>query len=437
MSTEITAAETASIDAARAFLTSLGEHLQADLQAKVATARATLTGRRIDATTLGTLDRIHAHIAAMAATCSAGVEHLDTYHGTLEQAVNATPEAADTDFYRPDTTAAAGTAPAAATADAGPAEPSGRDLPARTYTASDRRHLLQQAKAQGIKVPRGAPAEEIDRLLSERFREDYAAIDNSPRVDYAAIRGSRTTDEEEVGDVLGYANNETCFGTDQVTGTGDVPTNLALMDYPDDGKSQVGAFVEVATPKDGYDPTTGLEGNGSTLYCPPQLSPKEAEGAAKKLEELADMVDSGYRPPEPTKHTRARQRVELLLAEDRAGRGDRINVGEESEFPLTVGELLKLLTEADPTLSSPQTRHAVRAKAAVKAGGEDGTLWLDLEPVGDGTMQVVVTAAEGTENPDDDYNRQYAAHHTPASARELARKLRTFARAASLRSDAG
>jgi hypothetical protein len=45
-------------------------------------------------------------------------------------------------------------------------------------------------------------------------------------------------------------------------------------------------------------------------------------------------------------------------------------------------------------------------------------------------MQVVVTAVESTESPDDDYNRHYAARHTPASARELAAKLCAFARSA-------
>jgi hypothetical protein len=94
-------AETANIDAARGFFTSLGEHLSSQLSARVATARATLAGRRTDTATLATLDRISAHIAAMAATCESGAEHLDAYHGSLEQAVNATPEAADTDFYRP------------------------------------------------------------------------------------------------------------------------------------------------------------------------------------------------------------------------------------------------------------------------------------------------------------------------------------------------
>jgi hypothetical protein len=93
--------ETANIDAAREFFTSLGEHLGTQLSARVDSARATLAARRADATTLATLDRIRTHLATMAATCANGVEHLDAYHGSLEHAVNATPEAADTNFYRP------------------------------------------------------------------------------------------------------------------------------------------------------------------------------------------------------------------------------------------------------------------------------------------------------------------------------------------------
>jgi hypothetical protein len=149
------------------------------------------------------------------------------------------------------------------------------------------------------------------------------------------------------------------------------------------------------------------------------------------------MVDSGFRPPTPTRHTRARQRIELLLQENRAGGRDRIGVGEDENFPLNTNELLKLLREADPTLSAPQTRHAVRAHAAVAAGGEDGTVWLDIEPDAGGGMHVVVTAVEGTEDPDDDYYRDYVAQHTPDSARELAGKLRAFARAARRRGTGG
>ncbi|SNY72913.1 ADP-ribosyltransferase [Paractinoplanes atraurantiacus] len=105
---EVTTAQTANIDAARAFLASLGEHLSSQLSARVSTARATLAARHADTSTLTLFDRIHTHIASMAATCESGVEHLDAYHGNLEQAVNATPEAADTDFYCPDASASGG-----------------------------------------------------------------------------------------------------------------------------------------------------------------------------------------------------------------------------------------------------------------------------------------------------------------------------------------
>lgn len=239
----------------------------------------------------------------------------------------------------------------------------------------------------------------------------------------------------KVGDELGYADGENVHATGQVIGAGPVPTNLALIDYPDDGINQKGAFVEVATPKNDYNPVTGQEGDGH-CYCPPQLGPDEAETAAERLEELAGMVESGFRPPKPTAHTRARQRIELLLAENRTASRDRIIVGDQDDFPLTTGQLLKLLTEADPTLSAPQTRHAIRAHAAGAAGGEDGTLWLDMEPNAAGGMQIVVTAVEGTEDPDDN-NGQYAAQHTPDSARELAGKLRAFARAARRRGGGG
>ncbi|SNY72923.1 DUF5131 family protein [Paractinoplanes atraurantiacus] len=110
----VTSAETSNIDAARAFFTSLREHLADGLVAQVRTARATLAGRHADTTTLAVFDRISTQLAAMAATCGAGVEHLDAYHGHLEQAVNTTGEAADTDFYRPAGPVAAGQQPGGA-----------------------------------------------------------------------------------------------------------------------------------------------------------------------------------------------------------------------------------------------------------------------------------------------------------------------------------
>ncbi|WP_430787043.1 hypothetical protein [Actinoplanes sp. G11-F43] len=242
----------------------------------------------------------------------------------------------------------------------------------------------------------------------------------------------------KVGDALGYADGETCFATDRVAaGAGGADTDLALIEYPDDGTNQVGTFVSVATPKGQFNPATGREsprddedGSCELTYCAPQLAPDEAEAAADRLDELAGMVESGYRPPEPTKHTRARQRLELLLAEKHASKRERIGVGQDEEFPLTTGELLKLLVEADPTLSSPQTRHPVRARAAVAGGGEDGTVWLDIAPDSTGQMRVMVTAVEGTESPDDEFWQPYASQHTPESARELALKLRAFARTA-------
>ncbi|OJF14471.1 hypothetical protein [Couchioplanes caeruleus] len=229
----------------------------------------------------------------------------------------------------------------------------------------------------------------------------------------------------KVEDVLGYADDESCFATDRVTGAGPVGTELALIHLPDEPL----AFVVVATPKNGYHPVTSREPDGQ-LYCAPPLAPDEADTAADHLDELAEMIESGYRPPEPTRHTRARQRLELLLQEDRADRRQRIAVGEEEEFPLSTGELLKLLIEADPTLNAPQTRHAVRARATVTAGGDDGTVWLDISPDAAGELHVVVTAVEGTDDPDSNLWQQYSARHTATDARELAGKLRAFARAA-------
>jgi hypothetical protein len=54
---------------------------------------------------------------------------------------------------------------------------------------------------------------------------------------------------------------------------------------------------------------------------------------------------------------------------------------------------------------------------------------MDLESGADGP-RVVVTGVEGDDTPDGDFNRRYAAQHPPDSARELAGKLRSFARAA-------
>ncbi|MFC4066768.1 hypothetical protein [Actinoplanes subglobosus] len=93
-------AETSNINAVRAFLNELSEHVVGDLLAKVQTAHATLAGKNIDEGTLGILSRIQQQGQVLARLCTDGVDHVDTYHGQMEQAVNNTAEVADTDFYR-------------------------------------------------------------------------------------------------------------------------------------------------------------------------------------------------------------------------------------------------------------------------------------------------------------------------------------------------
>lgn len=62
-------AEAATIDAARAFLTSLAEHLHDELLHQVDTARATPTGWHVDAATVCTLDRVAREIKTHAPHC--------------------------------------------------------------------------------------------------------------------------------------------------------------------------------------------------------------------------------------------------------------------------------------------------------------------------------------------------------------------------------
>jgi hypothetical protein len=42
--------------------------------------------------------------------------------------------------------------------------------------AANRTRLRKQAKGRGIEVPRGATAQEIENLISTKFREDHEAI---------------------------------------------------------------------------------------------------------------------------------------------------------------------------------------------------------------------------------------------------------------------
>lgn len=243
-----------------------------------------------------------------------------------------------------------------------------------------------------------------------------------------------------VGDVLGVANGDTVHATDLVKGTGGTNTTIALTEYRDDGSGAggaVGQFVEVATSPRRYNPATSKEAppdgeyGPDTIYITPQLAPAEAEQAAAHLDELATLAEAGYRPPKPTKFGRAALRLQHLLDRDSARPGEKIAVGDEDEFPLSARDLLALLRDKDPASVAAGTRRKVVARAMAEGGGDDGTLWLDLEPAADGPPRITVIAVEGThEDPDSDYWRDYTAHYTPDGARELAAKLRAFARAA-------
>jgi hypothetical protein len=237
-----------------------------------------------------------------------------------------------------------------------------------------------------------------------------------------------------VGDVLGYADGDTCHGTDQVASAAGPATTLALMDYGD-GNDQWngGRYVAVATSPGRWNPVTnaetfdiadGYRRPGS--YAAPHLAPAEAETAARHLDELADLAESGHRTPTPTKWRRAAQRLEHLIDGDADLAREKVAIGDE-ELPVTLRDLLALLHDKQPT-SDPTARRHVTTTAIGRAGGDTGTLWLDLVDHDD-TTRVAVTGVESDEDPDSDHWQPYTARHTPAQARELAAKLRTFARA--------
>lgn len=243
-----------------------------------------------------------------------------------------------------------------------------------------------------------------------------------------------------VGDVLGFADGNTCHGTDQVaSAAGGSSTTLALMDFGDgDCKWDGGRYVALATSPGRWHPVTGeerLDSDGEfrppSTYGAPLLSPAEAETTAGYLEELAALAESGCRPRQPTRYERAAQRLQHLLDANAELAAEKVVAGDE-EMPLTVRELLTLLRDQKPTATGPDTRRHVAAKASERAGGDTGVVWMDLAGH-EGSPKVTVTAVEGDEDPDDDFWRPYTAWHTPEQARELAGKLRTFARAATSR----
>ncbi|MEV0005905.1 hypothetical protein AB0H28_26970 [Micromonospora sp. NPDC050980] len=226
-----------------------------------------------------------------------------------------------------------------------------------------------------------------------------------------------------VGDVLGYADGDTCHGTDQVGSVAGPTTVLALMDYGDGG----GRYVAVGTSPHRWNPVTNTEAIDSgqpTGYAAPHLDPAEAEAAAAYLDELADLAEAGHRPPKPTKWSRAADRLEHLLASDADLAREKVTVVDD-ELPVTVRDLLGLLREKQPA-AGPASRRHVATTAMREAGGDAGTLWMDLVDH-DGATRVAVTAVEGDEDSAADFWQPYTAQHTPTEARELAGKLRAFA----------
>ncbi|SBT69282.1 hypothetical protein GA0070622_6406, partial [Micromonospora sediminicola] len=231
-----------------------------------------------------------------------------------------------------------------------------------------------------------------------------------------------------VGDLLGYADGDTCHGTDQVPAAAGPATTLALMDYGDGGASwDGGRYVAVGTSPHRWNPVTNAEDVDSgqpTGYAAPHLDPAEAETAAAHLDELADLAEAGHLPAKPTKWSRAADRLEHLLAGDADLAREKVTVVDD-ELPVTVRNLLGLLRDKQPA-AGPATRRHVATTAMREAGGDTGTLWMDLVDH-DGATRVAVTGVEGDEDPAADFWQPYTAQHTPEQARELATKLRTFA----------
>ncbi|QKW17604.1 hypothetical protein [Verrucosispora sp. NA02020] len=242
---------------------------------------------------------------------------------------------------------------------------------------------------------------------------------------------STPSDPAGVGDVLGVADGDTCHGTDQVPSAAGPATTLALMDYGDGGdRWDGGRYVAVGTSPHPWHPVTGAEHPTGDeyaqpgMYHPPHLDPAEAETAARHLDELADLAEAGHRPPTPTKWGRAAQRLEHLIDRDCELAGVKVAIGDD-ELPVNVRDLLALLRDKEPA-TGPSTRRHVTTAAIDYAGGDPGTLWMDLVDH-DGATRIAVTGVEGDESPDSDYWQPYIAQHTPVQARDLADRLRTFA----------
>ncbi|MBM0280008.1 hypothetical protein [Micromonospora tarensis] len=328
-----------------------------------------------------------------------------------------------------------------------------RDAQANQESAQSHEQAARTIRDPGVAqehalAARDAEAEAAREILAARYYEEQAEqYEAQARAAGGTVGGTLASKEIVMGesttsastsitgppDVLGYADGDTCHGTDQVASAAGPGTTLALMDYGDGGdRWDGGRYVAVGTSPGRWDPVTSTEhtGDGDAkpgLYAPPHLDPAEAEVAARHLDELADLAEAGHRPPKPTKWGRAAQRLEHLLAGDADLAAEKVMIGDD-ELPVSVRDLLAMLRDKQPT-AGPSTRRHVATTAMDQSGGDTGVLWMDLVDH-DGATRVAVTGVEGTEDPDDDYWQPYTSQLTAAQARELATKLRTFAGAA-------
>ncbi|MFY1621612.1 hypothetical protein ACN268_00240 [Micromonospora sp. WMMD735] len=301
--------------------------------------------------------------------------------------------------------------------------------------------------AEHALAARDAEAEAAREILAARYYEEQAeeyetqarAAGGTPTSKEIGMGDGTTptpaaSTSPAVGDVLGYADGDTCHGTDLVASAAGPATSLALMDYGDgDNRWDGGWYVAVGTSPHRWNPVTDAEHVDSGgyrrpgSYAAPHLDPGEAEAAAGHLDALADLAEAGHRPSKLTKWGRAAQRLEHLLVDDADLARQKVTIVDD-ELPVTVGDLLALLRDKQPAAELVTRRH-VATTAIGEAGGDTGTLWMDLVDH-DGATKVMVVGVEGDEDPAADYWQPYTAQHTPEQARELACKLRTFAHGA-------
>ncbi|MEU1813233.1 hypothetical protein [Micromonospora aurantiaca (nom. illeg.)] len=276
------------------YLRGLERHLTTEMQSKLQLAMAALQGRSVDDQTLAWMARLHQQTQGLACAAGAAADHVAGYHGLMHRAVSSTPETADADWYR------------------GPS-------------------MSSPERAAAGSWPTGYDPDQ-------------------PR--------DTTGRWTAIGDALGVADHDTCFGSDAVAGAG-TNTEIGLMDY---GGDAGGPFVSVATPRRrGYNPVTGREGMSNDTYAAPNLNADEAERAAQHLEDLADLAESGYRPPTPTRHTRARQHLQHLLQEAETA------APQEVLYRPWAQELTVHLLAAERTAALPGIRpFAARIQAAVR-----------------------------------------------------------------------